>query len=78
VEPPVHVGVQQPPHGVHVAALHGAVQLLHHRLAADNSFVAAAAMAYAGVAAGIFLAASQLCELSKRGRRRRKVAAAAM
>uniref|UniRef100_A0A0A9B9A8 Uncharacterized protein n=1 Tax=Arundo donax TaxID=35708 RepID=A0A0A9B9A8_ARUDO len=32
VEPPVHVRVQQPAHGVPVAALQRAVQLLHHRL----------------------------------------------
>ncbi|CAL4900118.1 unnamed protein product [Urochloa decumbens] len=35
VEPPVDVWVEQAAHGVAVAALQGAVQLLHHRLAAD-------------------------------------------
>jgi hypothetical protein len=44
VEPPVHVQVQQPPHGVRVAALQRAVQLLHHCLAARRAGVATDAL----------------------------------
>jgi hypothetical protein len=68
VEPPVHVRVQQAAHGVHVAALQRAVQLLDHRLAAHGGRVLAVIEARAGVAAaadGVALVASQLGDASE-------------
>jgi hypothetical protein len=65
VEPPVHVRVQQAAHGVHVAALQRAVQLLHHRLAAHGRRFAVI-KARAGIADDdVALVASQLGDVSK-------------
>ncbi|RLN00229.1 uncharacterized protein C2845_PM06G25400 [Panicum miliaceum] len=66
VEPPVHVRVQQPAHGIHVAALQRAVQLLHHRLAAHGRLLAVI-KAQAGIAdEGVALVASQLGGVRRR------------
>uniref|UniRef100_A0A0E0HNU0 Uncharacterized protein n=1 Tax=Oryza nivara TaxID=4536 RepID=A0A0E0HNU0_ORYNI len=54
--------VASPPHGVPVAALQRAVQLLHHRLAAaHHHLLLAAAAGIGGVAVRVYLVASQLC-----------------
>nr|CAB3465590.1 unnamed protein product [Digitaria exilis] len=50
VEPPVHVGVQQQAHGVHVTALQRAVQRLHHRLAAHGRRLAVVKAQATGIA----------------------------